>query len=205
MLEADPAAPADISRDTFLVNEAMKRQREARNFVYEGDVEAPKLTRSGKVVGKAVREESEVDEYGDVKRDKDEDEEMEVEVEDDQLEVLEDRLIVDPVGKDMEAKQVNMSDQGMLPLPPSARAHMINILSTLTSQSTSIHPPPFANEESNEPLHGLLNILRGTVERGEGNSALVVGARGVGKTRVSDFQSPDGIHIVLQGRTLKRK
>lgn len=66
----DPFAPEaeekSISREAFLANESLKRQREARNFEYEGDVDAPKLTRSGRVVGKQVQEdepEEEEEEY----------------------------------------------------------------------------------------------------------------------------------------------
>lgn len=41
--------------------------------------------------------------------------------------------------------------------------------------------------DENEALTQLVNLLRGTVDRGEGNSCLVVGAKGSGKTRVSGF------------------
>ena len=43
---------------------------------------------------------------------------------------------------------------------------------------------PFDAEDENGTLKGLVNVLRGTVCRGEGNSALLVGPRGCGKTRV---------------------
>lgn len=73
----------------------------------------------------------------------------------------------------------------LVSLPVSARPQVLQILSTLTSQNIAIDPPAFIDEEKNEALQGLVNLLKGTVERGEGNSALVIGARGVGKTRVS--------------------
>lgn len=57
------------------------------------------------------------------------------------------------------------------------------MLNILTSQNISTNPPPFEDEEHNETLQGILNLMKGTVERGEGNSAIVVGPRGSGKTR----------------------
>jgi origin recognition complex subunit 4 len=190
---ADPFAPESstptdkgISREVFLANESLKRQREARNFRYEGDVDAPKLTRSGRVVGKQV-----MDDEGDYGAEKEEEEEEEEEIE--EIEEIEDRglevegmdiasaQVILPINEDIELPAVN--DQS--PLLPEARQHILNILSTLTGHHTSRSPPPFVDEETNEALQGLVNLLKGTVERGEGNSALVVGPRGSGKTRVS--------------------
>ena len=71
------------------------------------------------------------------------------------------------------------------PLLPDAKEYVLDILATLTGQGTALNPAPFPDEEKDEALNGMVNLLKGTVERGEGNSALLVGARGVGKTRVS--------------------
>ena len=169
-------SPATI-RATFLANEALRRQREARKFVYRGDAAAPKLTRSGKVVGETKVGGEEVDEYGGG-----------VETEEDDLGItlIPDESLAQPSPRLFPTKHPDRhkNAESVVPLPPSARPHVLRILSTLTAQNITSDPPPFVDEEKNEALQGLLNLLKGTVERGEGNSALVVGARGVGKTRV---------------------
>jgi origin recognition complex subunit 4 len=80
-----------------------------------------------------------------------------------------------------------------LPLPAGARPHVLQILSTLTARHVASNPPAFDDEASNEALQSLVNLLKGTVERGEGNSALIVGPRGVGKTRVSERHGASSI------------
>ncbi|WVQ94919.1 hypothetical protein IAU59_002005 [Kwoniella sp. CBS 9459] len=170
----------DISRQTFLANEALKRQREARNFVYEGEASAPKLTRSGRMIGKedsAMRESEELDEYGGRPE------------EDDPLgpdAPLIPDVEVKSLGQDTipTTKAAKAASQEMRwDLPEGAKPYLRRILADLTSQNVATDPPPFEKEETNEPLMGVVNLLKGTVERGEGNSALVVGPRGVGKTR----------------------
>jgi origin recognition complex subunit 4 len=175
-------ADAAISRETFLANEALKRQREARNFKYKGDANAPRQTRSGRVVVD-LTEGDEVDEFG---GDEDavvedegniEDEEGGGEpAEDEELHILDDVGIV-PSYEEQPISTIN-------PLSEFARQHITNILSTITSQHISTDPPPFQDEDQNEALQGLLKLLQGTVDRGEGNNAMVTGPRGVGKTRV---------------------
>lgn len=171
-----PAKP--VSRETFLVNEKLRRQREARNFKYTGSADAPKLTRSGKIIGRPEigadpdnpflegagenGRSSNTPAVGDVERD-------EVGI----------RRVEEVIEEDEELED-------MLPLPGGAEGFVRGILDTLTGRRIAFDPPPFANEGSNEALTGLLNLLKGTVERGEGNSALLTGARGVGKTRVSE-------------------
>ena len=172
-----------ISRDAFLANEKLKTQREARNFVYDGDSNAPRLTRSGKVVGDTTGPIS--NEYGEVEGDEDEerktagDDEMEPEP------ISRDALDDDVFSLQPLRVTQNLKAEGISPTPASARPYLLQILATVTSQDIARDPPPFHEEEKNEPLHGLLNLLKGTMERGEGNSALVVGSRGAGKTRVS--------------------
>lgn len=50
----------------------------------------------------------------------------------------------------------------------------------------ALNPPALPSDGVKEtPTSQLCSLLRGTVERGEGNSCLVLGSRGSGKTRVS--------------------
>ncbi|ORY31628.1 origin recognition complex subunit 4 C-terminus-domain-containing protein, partial [Naematelia encephala] len=161
------------SRETFLANEALKRQREARNFVFKGDADAPTLTRSGRVISKAQEDDEDVegDEYGPLP------DQSVAEVDDGVTFVRRDDVhIALPVAKEKQTPK-------LVSLPEGARPHVLEILSTLNSRHIATNPPPFVDEEKNEALQGLLNLLKGTVERGEGNSALILGARGVGKTR----------------------
>ena len=191
--DASPTASVSaVSRETFRENEKLRAQREARNFVYKGDAEAPRLTRSGKVVANGKHEEV-IDEYGGVVED-DEAESVEVE---EPLESEEPDEGVDTyTAIPTEDVGIRLPDEvrlngkektdalQMAPLPHGARGHVLSILETLTGR-VSHGRRPFAGEETNEALQGLVNLLKGTVERGEGNSALVVGPRGAGKSRVS--------------------
>ncbi|GFZ51043.1 hypothetical protein JCM24511_08801 [Saitozyma sp. JCM 24511] len=185
------AAGAAFSRETFLTNEALRRQREARNFVYRGDVDAPKLTRSGRVVG-TREDEGEVDEYGGVVESSEgggeefgEEDRMEVDGDSPDL-VSATRATIsveETILHPSKATSTPPAKANPLPLPAGARPHVLQILSTLTARHVASNPPAFDGEDSNEALQGLVNLLKGTVERGEGNSALLVGPRGVGKTR----------------------
>ncbi len=177
--DPSPSSVSAISRETFLANEALRRQREARKFVYKGDANAPKLTRSGKVIGNNREETEEVDEYGGGVED-----DAEEDLDDVQEAILQDEPVISlPTPKI--TPETPTKPAPLVSLPVSARPQVLQILSTLTSQNIAIDPPAFIDEEKNEALQGLVNLLKGTVERGEGNSALVIGARGVGKTRVS--------------------
>ena len=174
-----PSPASEISREAFLTNEALRRQREARKFVYVGDANAPKLTRSGKVVGEVREETEEAEDYGAmVEGDKG----MNLDVVQ-ELVTQKGPTLSTPLLKGILDTQTKLAP--VIPLPVSARPHVLQILSILTSQSIGVDPPAFIDEEKNDALQGLMNLLRGTVERGEGNSALVIGARGVGKTRAS--------------------
>ena len=180
--DPSPSSISTISRETFLANESLRRQREARKFIYTGDANAPKLTRSGRTVGEAAIEPDDGDEYG-------EDEEGDCDMGVDEDGVQEVMLPVAPtisLPTPMPMLDVSIDTTAKKILPFSARPHVLHILSTLTSQNIATNSPAFASEDANEALQGLVNLLKGTVERGEGNSALVVGARGAGKTRVSD-------------------
>lgn len=177
-----------ISSEVFRANERLRRQREARNFKFEGDANAPRTTRSGRVVGKPTygrgddeesRHDGE-DEYGGVVEAAEEREEDEVEEEAEA-----------GVRLDVTGTTVRSSTPTVAPLPVNARPHVLRILATLTGSEGE--PAPFDNEEDNEALQGLVSLLRGTVERGEGNSALITGPRGVGKTRVSQNRRVKGV------------
>lgn len=157
-----------VSRETFLANEKLRRQREARNFKYTGSADAPKLTRSGRVIGEKEQE----DEYGDSPQP------AAPPVASRRENGLWDRRVVEIV------PPVKVAEEELFPLPPGAKPYAKMMLEVLTGRGAATKPEPFAHEEKNEALNGLVNLLKGTVERGEGNSALIVGARGVGKTRV---------------------
>jgi origin recognition complex subunit 4 len=174
-----------ISREAFLANEALRRQREARNFKYKGDANAPRHTRSGRVVVDATNGD-EVDEFGGDDTQLAVDEEVGEELE---IEKLDDGGAGDIHVDNFPALDLPSNDDPPVPqispLSPYARQHLTNVLATITSQHVSTDPTPFRNEDRNEALQGLLKLLQGTVDRGEGNSALVTGPRGAGKTRVS--------------------
>jgi origin recognition complex subunit 4 len=182
VFDDSPINSPNITRDAFLANEALKRQREARNFKYKGDAHAPRQTRSGRVVGETKDgDEDAEDEFGAG------DEILEAGVEegdngellDDETGVLEDDGRYDPVPPSLEE-----SATPLYTLSEVARQHLTKVLSTLTSHHISDDPAPFEDEDKNDALQGLVKLLQGTVDRGEGNSALVTGPRGVGKTRV---------------------
>lgn len=179
-----PAAP--VSRETFLANEKLRRQREARNFKYTGSADAPKLTRSGRIIGEVDKTEDEA--YGTV----DEDDPF-IDAPTRSVLPVEDtpELEVDGRVEEQDLLEKEMEEQAkeVMPLPPGGEPCLRGVLDTLTGRNIAHNPPPFLEEEKNEALNGLVNLLKGTVERGEGNSALVVGARGVGKTRVRLFPS----------------
>jgi len=181
-----------FSRETFLANEKLRKQREARNFEYEGDVNAPKLTRSGRVIGGELDLEEDDDMGGQQEEEEilaDGDIEMDGEVSADAAAVRVSRseMEANPVYIDSlpMPEDTRADDTRVEPLLPEAKELVLDMLATLTGRQIALEPPPFPAEEKNEALNGVLNLLRGTVERGEGNSALLVGARGVGKTRVS--------------------
>ncbi|WWC64824.1 uncharacterized protein I303_107438 [Kwoniella dejecticola CBS 10117] len=178
----------EITREAFLANEALKRQREARNFTYEGEASAPKLTRSGRVVGQdspSIRHAKEIDEYGGTVTGPAED--MDINPLGIEAPVIPDVEIRngDITGNDADVMMDGMETEepSISEIPDPAKAYLRRVLSMLNSQGVSTKPPPFIDEEKNEALSGIVNLLKGTVERGEGNSALVVGPRGVGKTR----------------------
>ncbi|KAJ9091692.1 hypothetical protein QFC19_008983 [Naganishia cerealis] len=69
-------------------------------------------------------------------------------------------------------------------LTPFAKKVLKTVVSNLACTTTHVSSiPPTPDEEKNEALMQLVNLLTGTVERGEGNSCLVLGAKGSGKTR----------------------
>lgn len=183
---------AVISREAFLANEALKRQREARNFKYKGDANAPRQTRSGRVVGEAGEtdvfgEDPPVDSAMDVEEDnpflvsRQADEAMEV----DEVEPTRPAARATTPPYSPSAMIQPSTAQSVDPLPDFARPVITEVLSSLTSTGIADKPKAFHDELKNDTLLGLTKLLQGTVDRGEGNSALVTGPRGAGKTRVS--------------------
>jgi origin recognition complex subunit 4 len=171
-----------------LANEQLKRQREARNFKYTGDADAPRLTRSGKVVGDAQHDEYDVFDKDATPDEVNEDLFKEPE------ELVDGITIPEAVVRDEEEMFVDDQPEKPLsksvdPLPESARPYITEILTTLTSTKIADKPKPFHDELQNDTLLSLTKLLQGTIDRSEGNSALITGPRGSGKTRVSSSES----------------
>lgn len=182
--EKGGASSSSISRQAFLANEQLKRQREARNFKYEGDADAPRLTRSGKVVGEVVQDEYDVFDAEPTPEPPNEDPFMDTHVSAVDDDGAEETMEVDETFSGQAGPEKIMS-KAVDPLPDYARPHILNILSTLTSTSIADKPKPFHDELQNDTLLSLTKLLQGTIDRSEGNSALLAGPRGSGKTRVS--------------------
>jgi origin recognition complex subunit 4 len=186
------------SRAKFLENERRRKLNGARNFVFTGDANEARRTRSGKAVV-AVEADVEVedgmeDQVGDQmvldgvepgegagidEREQDQDTGIDLGVDIDYT-----------VPEDLEVQNRPTEPQS----PPLAAVNQVspyiqarlNTILTKLSAPPSWNPPPFATEgPDNEALTSLVNLLRGTIERGEGNSCLVVGSKGSGKSRVS--------------------
>lgn len=194
------------SRAKFLENERRRKLNGARNFVFTGDANEARRTRSGKAVVA-----------------------VEAEVEDEEImnDQVGDQMVVDGVepwegaGNDEREPEQDLGiDLGVdidytvpedlevedhptepRPAPPAATNQVspfiqarLNTILTKLSAPPSWNPAPFATEgPENEALTSLVNLLKGTIERGEGNSCLVVGSKGSGKSRVSSgsvFQYP---------------
>lgn len=173
------------SRAKFLENERRRKANQARNFVYTGDAGEARKLRSGKAVAQEM------------------DDEVELELEEPvDLPVeggggMAEDAVID-LGVDIDYSLPEELDVQDAPIPsttslgieltttasPYVLDRLNDILENL-SAPPSRTPRPFANEgPENEALTSLTNLLRGTVERGEGNSCLVVGSKGSGKTRV---------------------
>ncbi|ODN77966.1 hypothetical protein L202_05059 [Cryptococcus amylolentus CBS 6039] len=175
----------EYTRERFLQNEKQRKLREARNYQFTGDSNAPRTTRSGRAIRDTRDEvmdveEEELDEYGG----KPQDEEPlapdaplipEFELSTAPLVPTSPPLALSPA-----PEPENTTGQ---PLPDDAEPVLKTILNTLNSRGITRDPPSFLDEDKNEALQGIYNLIKGTVDRGEGNSALVVGPRGSGKTR----------------------
>lgn len=151
----DVFGSSPMSQEAFRANERLKRQREARNFVFEGDANAPRQTRSGRVV------ESVPHDYGEDATDESADEPEE----------WAEQVLPEP------EPEKPVTQVASRPLLPQARKRIVDVLATLNGRLTE--------PEDSKALTGLVALLSGTVVRGEGNSCLVTGPRGAGKTRVS--------------------
>lgn len=170
-----------VSTEVFRANERLKKQREARNFTYEGEANAPRMMRSGRALAEVNKDQGDEDENMDEYGPRLEEENPLAP----QAPVIPDiavqQLLITPSEPLLPSTQAPSSPS--IIIPAFQKAYLDAMLSTLTSQNISTNPPPFDDEERNETLHGVLNLMKGTVERGEGNSAIVVGPRGSGKTR----------------------
>jgi origin recognition complex subunit 4 len=186
------------SRAKFLENERRRKLNGARNFVFTGDANEARRTRSGKAVvavEAGVEDEEIMDDQVGNEMAVDGEQTADAAAFEDRTgdENLEIDLGVDidyTVPEDLEVQDHPTEPR---PAPPAAinqvspfiQARLDTILSNL-SAPPSWNPPPFATEgPENEALTSLVNLLRGTIGRGEGNSCLVVGSKGSGKSRVS--------------------
>lgn len=186
------------SRAKFLENERRRKLNGARNFVFTGDANEARRTRSGKaaVAVEAEVEDEEImddpvgkemavdgEQTGDAAafEDRTGDENMEIDLGVDiDYTVPEDLEVQDHPTEPRPAPSAAINQ-----VSPFIQARLNTILSNL-SAPPSWNPPPFATEgPENEALTSLVNLLRGTIGRGEGNSCLVVGSKGSGKSRVS--------------------
>lgn len=196
--EDEDADDAPVSRETFLHNEQLKRQREARNFVYEGDGNAPKLTRSGRVITAALPESentalsapdtpSRIAAHMNAGTARTPSRRAVLTEQGDTSIAASPAVALDATPSRTQAatpRGKKLSQRAAL--PEGAKKYLERTMAILTGaeDGTVSGPQPFDAEEGNETLRGLVNVLRGTVCRGEGNSALLVGPRGVGKSRV---------------------
>lgn len=213
--EPEPRASASFdlqSRDAFLRNERWQRDKEARNFNFEGDVNEGRRLRSGQAVVSVGQGTSEMGE-------EDEDDMVVEEDDADESGYEEDgkRPQGDPLGEDavfeadndylsqltydanlpVEALKTTLADRTEADssrdeepkrhaLTPFAQKVLRTVIGNLAGCETySAFTIMGSEDEKDESLKHLVNLLTGTVERGEGNSCLVLGAKGSGKTRVS--------------------
>lgn len=208
-----------VSAVQFRRNEAVKAGRDARNFNWSGDVNAPRTTRKSAAVV-----DHEVDRYESAPMDEDE-----------AMDGPADATAADKPADDVSTLFEGPSaDQPAAP-PRKAQSlgagptEMLEQVLKRLSGVIPMHPAPFDDEDrgmldgfdpswyleagikgakpvkgsdsavnggddtakslgrasttGNEALRHLVTLLRGTVERGEGNSCLMMGSKGCGKTR----------------------
>lgn len=204
---------SEQSREAFLRNERWQRDKDARNFNFEGDVNEGRKLRSGRGLVVVETEESDPGEteeegtvadgdMGDDSLDEDErqkravsktqEKDGEFEADNDYLSQLtyDTSMPVETQKSTLDVPTSILPDptrdqSGSLALTPFARKVLRTVISNLAGCHTNTPPAPMKpEEEKNEALMQLVNLLKGTVERGEGNSCLILGAKGSGKTRV---------------------
>lgn len=181
------------SRTKFLENERRRKLNQARNFVFTGDVTEARKTRSGKTVVVDAELDLEEEEDGMVGPgeeavkdgavdDKEQDGEMDIDLGVDIDYTIPEDLIVQEEPLEPPTPATTTVNQSVAPF---IQEKLNRILSNL-SAPPSWDPEPFETEgPENEALTSLVNLLSGTIGRGEGNSCLVVGSKGSGKSRVS--------------------
>jgi origin recognition complex subunit 4 len=211
--EPEPRASASFdlqSRDAFLRNERWQRDKEARNFNFEGDVNEGRKLRSGKAMASVgtseigdeddddmVVEEDDADESGyeeDGKRPQGDalGEDAVFEADNDYLSQLTYdanvpvETLKTTLANPTKVHGSRVDEPKRHALTPFAQKVLRTVIGNLAGCETySSSTPMGPEEEMDESLKHLVNLLTGTVERGEGNSCLVLGAKGSGKTRVS--------------------
>lgn len=205
---------SEQSREAFLRNERWQRDKEARNFNFEGDVHEGRRLRSGKAVVVDTEESGEEDDddgeedAGDESLDEDErrkravstttgekeKEDAVFEADNDYLSQLtyDTTMPVETQKSTLNLASSTFADAtstsnkpNSSTLTPLARKVLRTVISNLAGCETYTPATPMQPEEGkNDALVQLVNLLKGTVERGEGNSCLILGAKGSGKTKV---------------------
>jgi origin recognition complex subunit 4 len=210
---------SEQSREAFLRNERWQRDKEARNFNFEGDVHEGRRLRSGKAVVVDTEESGEdgddgEEDAGDESLDEDErrkravstttgEKEQEIAVFEADNDYLSQLTYDTTMPVETQKSSLNLPhftsatatvshDQpSSSALTPLARKVLRTVISNLAGCETYTPATPMQpEEEKNEALVQLVNLLKGTVERGEGNSCLILGAKGSGKTKVRSVDIP---------------
>lgn len=201
-----------VSSAQFRRNEVLKAGRDARNFNWSGDVNAPRATRKS-----AAIVDHEIDRYEVAP---DEDEAM-----GDPDEASGDKQNDDTAALFQDAAAEESAKSHGNRLLGAGPTNMLHQILKRLSGIVPVHPAPFDEEDrgmldgfdpdwylqagkgkapeqqaeavlgegasnplgrassGNEALRQLVTLLRGSVERGEGNSCLMMGSKGCGKTR----------------------
>ena len=188
--ESDDAFELDskLSRAKFLENERRQKLNRARNFVFTGDANEGRKLRNGKAVMVEPEDEISIDDDEDIGTagagDKEPDDGTEIDLGVEIDYTIPEDFVVQDQPLEPPAIASTTTDQAV---PPFVQERLNTILSNL-SAPPSWNPTPFQTEgPENEALNSLVNLLSGTIERGEGNSCLVVGSKGSGKSRVGSM------------------
>lgn len=199
--ELDP----EVSRRRFLDNERSKVAKQARNFEYTGSANASRRLRSGKI----VQEEPAVTIADDPDREASDSQDGGIQLDENTMEddldyLLPDNIVSASTPLNVSDFHQNAQETRSQSLPPEGKLFLNRILSAYSSPCTTALTRTVADElATDSALSHLVNLLGGTVERGEGNSCLVMGSTGSGKTRVGSIHlDEDSIAMLIRHQLL---